>query len=94
MLRLFCILESMNFTTYIIYSKSKDRFYVGHTEDMKDRLKRHNSGRSKSTKYGIPWEIVYTKGFETKSEAYQYEMYIKKQKSSEFIIKLINNNIQ
>ncbi len=82
----------MNLTTYILYSNSKDRFYIGHTAVMKDRLKRHNCGGSKSTKYGIPWEVVYTKEFETKPEAYQFEMHIKKLKSSEFIIKLIYNN--
>ncbi|SDI31395.1 GIY-YIG nuclease family protein [Winogradskyella thalassocola] len=79
------------YTTYILYSKSKNRFYVGHSADLKDRLKRHNTGRSKSTKYGLPWTVVYTKEFTTKSEAYQYEMYVKKQKSSEFIRKLINS---
>ncbi|SDI31435.1 GIY-YIG nuclease family protein [Winogradskyella thalassocola] len=79
------------YTTYILYSKSKNRFYVGHSADLKDRLKRHNTGRSKSTKSGFPWTVVYTKEFTTKSEAYQYEMYVKKQKSSEFIRTLINS---
>ncbi|MDB9782486.1 GIY-YIG nuclease family protein [Winogradskyella sp.] len=78
------------FTTYILYSKSKDSFYIGHTKNIEDRLKRHNTGRSKSTKHGKPWTIVYTLEFETKGEAYQNEMYIKKQKSRAFIKKLIN----
>ena len=77
------------FKTYILYSKLKDKFYVGHTSDMGDRIKRHNSGRSKSTKYGMPWEIVYTKAFNTKSEAYQFEMLVKSKKSRGFIKKLI-----
>jgi len=78
------------YKTYILYSESKDRFYIGHTADIDDRINRHNNSRSKSTKYGIPWKIVYTNEFTTKSEAYQYEMYIKKQKSREFIMKLVN----
>ena len=81
------------YKTYILYSESKNRFYVGHTADMEDRIKRHNAGRSKSTKYGIPWKLVYIKEFSTKSEAYQHEMYIKKQKSNEYIKKLINDSI-
>jgi len=68
------------FKTYILHSASKDRFYVGHTSDLKDRFKRHNSARSKSTKYGVPWNIVYTKEFNTKSEAYQFEMLTKSKK--------------
>ena len=79
------------FKTYILHSASKDRFYVGHTSDMEDRLKRHNSRRSKSTKYGMPWKVVYTKDFKTKSRAYQNEMFIKSKKSRDFIIQLITN---
>ena len=79
------------FKTYILHSASKDRFYIGHTSDLKDRFKRHNSGRSKSTKYGIPWNIVYTKEFDTKSEAYQFEMLIKSKKSKAYIFRLIKD---
>ena len=79
------------FKTYILHSASKDRFYVGHTSDLKDRFKRHNSGRSKSTKYGVPWNIVYTKEFNTKSEAYQFEMLIKSKKSRDYIFRLIKD---
>ncbi|WP_339627241.1 GIY-YIG nuclease family protein [uncultured Winogradskyella sp.] len=79
------------FTTYILYSKTKDRFYIGHSANLNDRLKRHNAGRSKSTKHGTPWNIVYTVKFASKSEAYQHEMHIKKQKSRVFIIKLIDS---
>ena len=45
-----------------------------HSTDMEGRIKRHNSGNSKPTKYGIPWKIVYTKDFTTKFDAYQFEM--------------------
>ncbi|WP_179007965.1 GIY-YIG nuclease family protein [Winogradskyella forsetii] len=38
------------FKTYLLYSESKNRFYVAHTSDIEDRIKRHNSGKSKSTK--------------------------------------------
>ncbi len=77
------------FTTYILYSKSKDIFYVGSTGNLMDRLKRHNGGRSIYTKIGIPWIIVYQKQYPTKSEAYQAELYIKSQKSRLYIEILI-----
>ncbi len=77
------------FTTYILYSKKIDSFYIGSTSDIHDRLQRHNSGRSKYTKRGIPWSIVFEKSFDTKSEAYQYELYLKSQKSRKYIEELI-----
>ncbi|MDA8948720.1 GIY-YIG nuclease family protein [Flavobacteriaceae bacterium] len=46
------------FTVYILYSKSLDRYYIGHTGDMRDRLHRHISGRSKSTRSDLRYELV------------------------------------
>jgi putative endonuclease len=77
------------FTVYILHSKSLDRYYVGHTANMKDRIKRHNSGRSKSTKAGIPWKLMYTETFTTKASAYQRELEIKAKKSRKYIEQLL-----
>ena len=77
------------FTTYILYSERIDIYYVGSTSNIEDRLKRHNSGRSTFTKRGLPWKLVYSKNYQTKSEAYQAELYIKLQKSRKYIEELI-----
>ena len=79
------------FYTYIIYSKLTDKYYVGYTQDLKLRLERHNSGWSRSTKSGVPWELVYNEKFETKSEAIKRENEIKREKSRKYIEELINN---
>jgi putative endonuclease len=73
------------FVVYIIFSISLDRYYVGHTANINDRLKRHNSGRSKSTKAGAPWQLMHTETFETKTKAYQRELEIKAKKSRKYI---------
>ena len=77
------------FTTYILYSSKIDCYYVGSTGNLADRLLRHNSGRSTYTKRGVPWVVVYTQEYETKSAAYQAELYIKSQKSRAYIEQLI-----
>jgi len=73
------------FTVYILYSKTSDKYYIGHTASMEDRLERHNQGRSISTKSGKPWMLVHTESFPSKSEAYQREMIIKSKKSRKYI---------
>jgi len=35
-------LFKMDFVTYILYSKTKDSYYIGYTSDIKARLLRHN----------------------------------------------------
>lgn len=57
------------FIVYILKSLKNGRFYVEQTQDINDRIKRHNSGKVKSTKYYIPWEIVYSENLQTRSEA-------------------------
>ena len=81
------------FTTYILFSKSINTYYVGSTGNITDRLNRHNTGRSTYTKRGIPWVLVYRKEYATKSEAYQAELYIKSQKSRKYIEDLISKHI-
>jgi putative endonuclease len=75
------------FYTYVLYSPNKDRFYIGSTGDLIDRLDRHNRGASKSTKYGVPWELVYFQSFPTRAEAVRKELEIKSKKSAEYFRK-------
>ncbi|RJQ33326.1 GIY-YIG nuclease family protein [Candidatus Parcubacteria bacterium] len=68
------------FVVYILYSIKIGKYYIGHTADIKKRLGIHNSGRVKSTKKGIPWQIKYLEEFSTKNDAYRRELQIKKYK--------------
>ena len=79
----------MPFIVYIIYSTTLDQFYVGHTENIEDRLFRHTNSGSKSTKKAHDWKLVYTEAFNTKSEAMKREVEIKKKKSRKYIESLI-----
>jgi putative endonuclease len=74
---------------YILYSNIKDRYYTGSTSDIEQRLKRHNAGATPSTRTGRPWSVVYTKQFDSKTEALKFENYIKRMKSRKFIESLI-----
>ena len=65
-------------TVYILYCNISSRYDVGQTSDINQRLERHNQGRVKSTKYGIPWEIVLQLDVSTRSEAMILEKQIKK----------------
>ena len=79
----------MAYYVYIIYSKSLNKFYIGSTQDLEDRLKQHNAGRSRYTKPGIPWVIVYKETYQSRTSAYNREKEIKARKSREYIQDLI-----
>ena len=76
---------------YILKSRNFDRYYTGHSADINKRIAEHNRGKVKATKAYVPWEIVYSEIFNTKSEAFNREMQIKKYKSGEAFHKLLDN---
>jgi putative endonuclease len=65
------------FYIYIIHSEHLQRYYVGSTESVEKRFQEHNSGKSKSTRVGVPWELVHIESFATRSKAVLHERKIK-----------------
>ncbi len=76
--------------TYILYSPSIDKYYIGSTENLELRIERHNSGWGKYSSRGIPWKLVYFEEFELKSDAIKRENKIKRMKSKKYIEDLIS----
>jgi len=75
--------------TYILESQKDRTFYIGQTNNLIDRLKRHNSGKLKSTCNKIPYKLVYYESFERRSEAMKREWEIKKKFNTERRKKLV-----
>ena len=67
----------MSYFVYIIESKIYHKYYIGQTNDLQERIKRHNSGRNRYTKTDIPWELRWWKEFDTRSEAITEEQILK-----------------
>ncbi|WP_417813413.1 GIY-YIG nuclease family protein [Thalassospira alkalitolerans] len=58
-----------------------DKYYIGGTNDVAERLRRHNHGQSESGShhtalYG-PWKLVNTFGFEDEAKAFAFKKYLK-----------------
>jgi putative endonuclease len=68
----------MSFTVYILQSQITERYYCGQTDDIMQRLNRHNSAEVKSTKHGVPWKLIATVNCDTRAESMKLESTIKK----------------
>jgi putative endonuclease len=75
----------MKHVVYILYSTASARYYCGETADLENRLARHNSGRSKATKYGAPWELIHVVACKNRSEARKLETNITKRGISRWL---------
>ena len=62
----------------MLKSKSiKPVTYVGYTNNLKKRIKLHNSGRGAKFTRGRKWLLIYKESFKSKKEAISREYYIK-----------------
>ena len=83
----------MTYFVYLIgnYKFSKLTTYVGYTNNLTERLKKHNSNKGAKSTKGYKWKIIYKKKFSTKSKAMSYEYKLKKNRKERLtIIKTYN----
>ncbi|MFH0889352.1 MAG: GIY-YIG nuclease family protein [Planctomycetota bacterium] len=69
----------------ILHSDSLNKYYVGSTQNLVNRLREHNSGEDKFTKAGVPWELVKSFEFNSRTESVRIEYKIKKRGIERFL---------
>ena len=73
------------FYVYILKSVRTGKLYKGSTSDLRTRVNGHNSGKTKSTRAGRPWRLIYYEAFLNKSDALREEKFLKSGKGKERI---------
>jgi putative endonuclease len=67
-------------------SGATKKTYVGYTNDIKNRLIKHNSNKGAKSTKGYKWKIIYKKKFSSKSAAMSFEYILKKNRKKRLII--------
>lgn len=78
---------------YILKSKLSGKYYIGSTNNLSDRLKRHNNLESNYTKSQVPWQVIYKEKYYNLKEAYRRELQIKSYKGGNAFKKLISGEV-
>tara|TARA_Y100000590_G_scaffold287020_1_gene323138 strand:- start:557 stop:811 length:255 start_codon:yes stop_codon:yes gene_type:complete len=70
----------MKYYVYLIISKNKNRLisYVGYTNNIKNRIKTHNSGKGAKFTRGKIWKLAYFRKYYSKIKAMKEEYKLKK----------------
>ncbi len=70
----------MVYYVYLIKTLSGylQKSYVGYTNNLNNRIKRHNSNLGAKSTRGYKWELVYKKKFFSKQKALSFEYRLKK----------------
>jgi putative endonuclease len=63
---------------YILQSETwPERFYVGITDDLRARLRKHNAGEVSHTSKYRPWRLKTYAAFSDEQKAVEFEKYLK-----------------
>ena len=67
----------MYYYIYVLRSDVDKKFYVGYTNNLKNRLEQHENGNVMSTKSRRPLKLVYFEGCLNQQDATHREKYLK-----------------
>lgn len=76
---------------YVYILRCKDeRFYIGCTDNLKERITRHNKGNVPATKNRLPVKLISYFAFSDKYTAFNFEKYLKSGSGRAFMKKHFN----
>jgi len=80
---------------YILFSEKLSKYYIGQTNNIDERLKKHNSGYEAFTSKGTPWKLQWKTEKATRSEAVELEQKLKNlsQKRLQQFMKKYNHEV-
>ncbi len=77
-------------STYVLYSPTYNKIYIGSTANLEARFKSHNElGTKGYTLKFRPWELLHYENFSTKAEAMQREKQLKSHVGRDYIWKIV-----
>lgn len=79
---------------YVLLSKKDDKLYVGYSNDLIARIRKHNAGKVLATKSRLPLKLVYYEARLDEQEARDREKYLKTGWGRNFIITKLARTLQ
>ena len=75
----------MFFFVYALESSKDGNLYIGFTNNLKRRLEEHKKGLSFSTKFRLPFKLIYFEGCLHEGDARRREKYLKTTQGRRFL---------
>ena len=79
----------MFYYVYILQSLKDASLYIGYTNDLKRRIKQHNSGLDKYTKKYMPWKLIHYETYLNDKDARRRERYLKTSQGSRLLKRML-----
>ncbi len=70
-------MTKLQYCVYVLLSQKDQKFYIGYTSNLKQRLTNHFHGNSKATAPRRPFNLIFCEYLLSKSDALRREKYLK-----------------
>ena len=77
-------MQNFYYVYILIDTETEMHHYVGFTQDLSERLAKHNAGEVPHTSKFKPWRIQTAIAFDSKEKAFAFEDYLKSGSGREF----------
>ena len=77
--------SSVFFYIYVLESQLDGKRYIGYTSNLKKRLEEHKNGKNFSTKFRLPFKLIYFEACTHSEDAKRRERYLKTTQGSRFL---------
>jgi putative endonuclease len=78
-----------DYFVYVLRNR-QGKLYIGSTDDLATRVRRHIEGKAGWTRSRGPWELVNVETFKSRSEAVRQERYLKAGKANQELRQRLN----
>ncbi|MBI2591011.1 MAG: GIY-YIG nuclease family protein [Candidatus Blackburnbacteria bacterium] len=79
---------------YILQSLKDNKTYIGYTDNFERRFEQHNLGKSRSTKYRVPFKLLFKEEFKNSVDAKNREIWWKSGAGRRKLKKCFENQIK
>lgn len=82
------LIKAKMYSIYAIYNKKHDKFYIGQSNNLDERLNAHDDKRfanSYTTRFDGEWKLIFKEDVATRSQALMREKQLKSFRGREFI---------
>lgn len=79
---------------YVLESETSGKWYIGFTDDLRARLKRHNEHGNVSTAHRGPWRLIYYEAYIVREDALGREKFLKSGSGWKFLKKQVWHYIE
>lgn len=62
---------------YVLQSESDTGLYIGFSQDLRQRLARHQAGDAQATAHRGPWRLIYYEAYRMRQDAEGRERFLK-----------------